>query len=278
MMKEIFSEARRCLKDEGILSLMFTHKSQDAWETLTRSLIEAGWIITATVPVDSEAASSMHQKDMAAAASSIFISCRKRQQASQGLTVWKGIGGHGVQAGIREAVGQGLKDFAELKLNPVDQMVSCYGLALRVLSENWPVLDGNEEVTPIRAMNEASRIVAESQIREITRGNLSVEELDSETAMALTLFGIWGLNEFSFDEALNISKSLNISLENKPAGYRVSDKKIGVNLGAAGRRSRGASAEEGSGFHAPLVRKGSKLRIASPQERQDNRMNAPQTD
>jgi len=127
-------------------------------------------------------------------------------------------------------------------------------------------------------MNEASRVVAESQIREITRGHLSVEELDSETAMALTLFGIWGLNEFSFDEALNISKSLNISLANKPAGYRVSDKKIGVNLGAAGRRSRGAGAEEGSGFHAPLVRKGSKLRIASPQERQDNRMNAPQTD
>ena len=57
-----------------------------------------------------------------------------------------------------------------LNLNPVDQMVSCYGLALRVLSENWPVLDGDEEVTPIRAMNEASRVVAENQIREITQG------------------------------------------------------------------------------------------------------------
>ncbi|SLM31656.1 hypothetical protein MTBBW1_410011 [Desulfamplus magnetovallimortis] len=63
-------------------------------------------------------------------------------------------------------------------------------------------------------MNEASRVVAESKIEEITQGNISVTDLDSETAMALTLYEIWGLGEFSFDEALNISKSLNISLEN----------------------------------------------------------------
>ena len=96
--------------------------------------------------------------------------------------------------------------------------------------------------------------------------------------MALTLYGIWGLNEFAFDEALNISKSLNISLENKSGGYRVFDHKIGVNQMAAGGRSRGVRAEEGDGFHAPLVRKGSKLRIASPEERHANRMNIPQTD
>jgi adenine-specific DNA methylase len=56
MMQEIFHECRRVLKDEGLLTLMFTHKSQDAWEALTRSLIEAGWTITASFPVESEAA------------------------------------------------------------------------------------------------------------------------------------------------------------------------------------------------------------------------------
>ena len=56
MMREIFAECRRVLKDDGLLTLMFTHKSQDAWETLIRSLIETGWIITASFPVESEAA------------------------------------------------------------------------------------------------------------------------------------------------------------------------------------------------------------------------------
>lgn len=58
MMAEIFKECRRVLKDDGLMTLMFTHKSQHAWEALTRSLIEAGWTITASFPVESEAAES----------------------------------------------------------------------------------------------------------------------------------------------------------------------------------------------------------------------------
>ncbi|NOQ45472.1 MAG: hypothetical protein GQ559_02175 [Desulfobulbaceae bacterium] len=43
LMGELFTECRRVVKDDGILTMMFTHKSQNAWETLTRSLIEYGW-------------------------------------------------------------------------------------------------------------------------------------------------------------------------------------------------------------------------------------------
>jgi putative DNA methylase len=76
MMGQIFAECRRVLKGDGLMTLMFTHKTQEAWEALTRSLIEAGWTITASFPVESEAAESIHQKNTASAASSIFLSCR----------------------------------------------------------------------------------------------------------------------------------------------------------------------------------------------------------
>lgn len=275
-MGEIFAECRRVLKDTGILTLMFTHKSQDAWETLTRSLIESGWIITATVPVESEFANSMHQLNMAAAASSIFISCRKREAAERFPAVWTGIGGAGVQRRIRQAVEDGLKDYEPLQLSPVDQMVACYGRSLRVLSEHWPVMDGDEAVSPVRAMNEASRVVSEYQIRRVTGNRLTVDELDSESAMVLTLFGIWGLNEFSFNDALNLSKSMNIPIASKPGGYRVEARMVAMNRLDAGRRSRGPG-EEISGFHAPLVCKGSAVRIARPEERNPSRLADPQT-
>lgn len=164
MMGEIFAECRRVLKDRGILTLMFTHKSQDAWEALTRSLIEAGWTITATFPVESEAAESIHQKNMAAAASSIFLACRKRPITDAAMAVWTGLAGRGVQQQIRQAVKEALAEFAPLRLTPVDEMVAAYGRALRVLSQHWPVMDGDEPVGPLRAMNEASRVVAEHQI------------------------------------------------------------------------------------------------------------------
>jgi adenine-specific DNA methylase len=274
-MAEIFSECHRVIKPEGLMTLMFTHKSQDAWETLIRSLIDSGWIISASVPVESESAASMHQKDMAAAASSIFITCRKKQDLElPEPSLWKGLGGKGVQAEIRSAVKVALDEFGHLHLNPVDEMVSCYGRALKVLSEKWPVVDGDEPVSPIRAMNEASRVVAENNIRKVTRGRIQVQELDSETAMSLIFFGIWGLGQFSFDEALNISKSLNISLQQKSGGYTVSDQTIGM---AQATTRRGAQVQS-EGFHAPLVRSGSKLRLAAPEERDTRRLDRPQTD
>lgn len=273
LMAEIFRECRRVLRDDGLMTLMFTHKEQAAWETLTRSLIEAGWTITASFPVESEGENSMHQRDMAAAASSIFIACRKRPESDGLPALWQGLGGRGVAARIRESVRQGLSDFAPLRLNPVDRMVACYGRALQVLSEHWPVLDGDEPVSPIRAMTEASAVVAEAQVREITRDRLSVAGLDAETGLALLVYGIWGHAEFAFADALNLSKSLNLALEGKTGGYRAEPGRVGLNTAAAGRRGR-----ETPHYPAPLIRQGSKLRLARPEERDPRRLAQPQTD
>jgi hypothetical protein len=174
-------------------------------------------------------------------------------------------------------VREGLKDFAALRLNPVDEMVASYGRALRVLSENWPVLDGDAQVTPIRAMNEASRVVAEHQITRITQGRLSVADLSPEAAMCLTLFGIFGQSSFPYDEALNLSKALNIALTGKSGGYQADGAFVGISDEVGGRGRRAAGSEE-TGTHAPLLRSGSKLRLARPEERHPKRLDNPQTE
>jgi hypothetical protein len=165
-------------------------------------------------------------------------------------------------------------DFEPLRLNPVDEMVASYGKALQVLSAHWPVQDGDDLVSPVKAMNEASRVVSQSRVGRITKGKVRVEDLDSETAMALTIFGIWELAEIAYDDCLNLSRSLGIALEGKAAGYRVADRAIGINQ-SAGARSRDRGAD---GYQAPLVRSGSKLRLALPEERHSARLSDPQTD
>ncbi len=72
-------------------------------------------------------------------------------------------------------------------------------------------------------MSEASRVVSEHQIRRITENRLTVDDLDPESAMALPLFCIWGMGEFPFDDALSISKSLNITLCARPGGIASKD-------------------------------------------------------
>ena len=274
-MGEIFAECRRVIKNDGVLTMMFTHKTQAAWETLTRALIENGWIISSSFPVDSEADVSMHQKGMAAAASSIFLACRKRDMEDRAPAVWRGFGGTGVLQQLREAVRQGLADYDALHLNAVDEMVASYGCALKVLSENWPVLDGDEPVTPTQAMREASTVVAQYQMTRLTKGRLSVEDLEPEAGIALTLFGIYGIGSFPFDDALSLSKSLNIRLENKAAGYRNEGRMIGINDERTGRRNRD---DEVEGYYAPLVKRGSKLRLVLPEERNPRRLQNPENE
>ena len=78
-MAAIFAECRRVLKADGVMTLMFTHKATGAWDALTTGLIEAGFVITASWPVNTEAEGSLHIKDKAAANSTIFLVCRPRE-------------------------------------------------------------------------------------------------------------------------------------------------------------------------------------------------------
>lgn len=274
LMREMYAECHRVTKPDGRMVLMFTHKSQAGWETLTQALIDSGWTINATYPVESEAGHSMHIKDNASAESSIFIVCRKRQQTGGEPGMWKAFGGQGVQQRIIEEVETGLGEFERLKLRPVDTMVASYGRALRVLSEKWPVMDGDEPVSPLRALNEASRVVAQNHIRKLTQGRLKVEDLKLEAAMAVTLYGICGLGNIRFDEVLNISRSLGIAVDSQPAGYSAAERSIGYATEMTGRRA--SRNTDIVGYHAPLVRKNSNLRLAKPEERNPKRLADPQ--
>lgn len=274
LMCEMYRECHRVTKSNGRMVLMFTHKSQDGWETLTRALIDSGWTISSTFPVDSEQGHSIHIRDNASASSSIFIVCRKRDKSANEPALWKAFGGRGVQQRIIEEVQRGLEEFEALDLRPVDTMVASYGRALRVLSEKWPVLDGDETVSPIRALNEASRVVAQHQIHKLTEGRLKVEDLTPEAAMAVTLYGIAGLQPIRFDEVLNVARSLGIAIESTIAGYDASGRTIGYATEATGRRA--GRGDDIVGYHAPLVRKGSNLRLAKPEERNERRLASPQ--
>jgi adenine-specific DNA methylase len=261
LMQGIFAESKRVLKPDGIMTLMFTHKSSDAWETLTNSLIQSGWDITGTYPVDSEFGASTHQLNQAAAASTIFIACRPADRGDREPSSWA----YEVKGKLEAAVRDGLGEFERLKLNPVDRMIASWGRALRVYSAHWPVQDGDDEVPPTRAMQEAARVVAEEEVSRLSGGLVTVDDLDAESRLAVIALGINGLGDFAFDDALQMSRSLNFRLQNRNGNYRVSDDMVAyANVGEDERA-------------APLVIRGNKLRLLKPEERAATRLENPQT-
>ncbi|WP_416139141.1 DUF1156 domain-containing protein [Halomonas sp. HK25] len=261
LMQGIFAESKRVLKPDGLMTLMFTHKSSDAWETLTNALIQSGWDITACMPVESESGYSTHQMNIASAASTIFISCRPADRRNREPSSWA----YEVKGKLETAVREGLGEFDRLKLNPVDRMIASWGRALRVYSAHWPVQDGDEDVPPTRAMQEAARVVAEEEVSRLSGGLVTVDDLDAESRLAVIALGINGLGDFAFDDALQMSRSLNFRLQNRNGNYRVSDDMVAyANVGEDERA-------------APLAIRGNKLRLLKPEERATARLESPQT-
>ncbi|MGS0467889.1 DUF1156 domain-containing protein [Cobetia marina] len=257
----IYRECRRVLKKDGIMTVMFTHKSADAWETLTNALIKSGWDITSCMPVESEGGYSTHQMNVASAASTIFIACRPADRGDREPSSWA----YEVKGKLEAAVREGLGEFERLKLNPVDRMIASWGRALRVYSAHWPVQDGDDEVPPTRAMQEAARVVAEEEVSRLSGGLVTVDDLDAESRLAVIALGINGLGDFAYDDALQMSRSLNFRLQNRNGNYRVSDDMVAyANVGEDERA-------------APLAIKGNKLRLLKPEERAAARLENPQT-
>src|SRR5271166_6602631 len=53
-MAAIFAECRRVIKSDGVMTVMFTHKASGAWDALATGLVNAGWTITASWPINTE--------------------------------------------------------------------------------------------------------------------------------------------------------------------------------------------------------------------------------
>ena len=114
-MAAIFAECRRVLKPDGIMTLMFTHKATGAWDALTKGLIESGFVITASWPINTEAEGSLHIKDKAAANSTIFLVCRPRAPGRSD-SAWEDSAGP-VEPGEAGREGAGR---ASERMNPAD--------------------------------------------------------------------------------------------------------------------------------------------------------------
>jgi len=134
-MVSIFTECRRVIKDDGIMTLMFNHKATRAWDSLISGVLEAGFKVTASWPINTEAEGSLHIKNKVAAKSTIFLVCRPMQIClDDDVSYWEDV-----EPKVVRCVRDRIEKFYDAGIRGVDLYSSCYGVALEVLSEHWPL-------------------------------------------------------------------------------------------------------------------------------------------
>ncbi|NUM37481.1 MAG: DUF1156 domain-containing protein [Candidatus Brocadiae bacterium] len=82
-MFHVFENCYKSLTSEGRFVVVFAHKHPDAWETLVSAMIRAGFVVTASWPIQTEMNTRMRAHGSAALASSIWLVCKKRPASTR---------------------------------------------------------------------------------------------------------------------------------------------------------------------------------------------------
>jgi putative DNA methylase len=214
-----FKEAHRVLKADGVLTVMFTHKRVDAWDTLGAALLEAGFAIHSSWPVHTESEHSLHQAKKNAVSSTIFLTCRKRRGSEPAYWV-------DIRRDVELAAEEAVLRFAAEGMAGVDLTIATYGPALSVLSRRWPVYTGelDEAGSPLVLRPDTALDLAREKVAALKkRGLLGGREVDFDrvTDWYLLAWHDFHAAEFPSGEALKLSIATHLDLDDLARGYKV---------------------------------------------------------
>jgi len=212
-MAAAFREMHRVLRDDGTLTVMFTHKQVAAWDTLATSLIGAEFAIKSSWPVHTESEKSLHQAKKNAAQSTILLTCRKRKTRTEPVW-WDDIKGR-----IREEAREKAAEFEKAGIRGVDLYIATFGPTLAILSEHWPVLSSEvDEKTgdpkPLRP--EVALDLAREEVVKLRKQGLLLGrtvQFDPATDWYLMAWDAFKAEAFPADEARKLALALGLDME-----------------------------------------------------------------
>ena len=228
MIARAFAEAYRVLRDNGAMTVMFTHKRADAWNALAMGLLNAGFRIESSWPVSTESEHSLHQKGKNAANATILLTCTKRESSEPAW--WDDI-----QTEVRESAREAAIRHAEDGLAGVDVTLASFGSVLSVLSRHWPVYTGNldpdgnrQVILPEVVLDLAREEVGRTKIARLLQGRQEYQ-FDPPTQWWLLAWHDFGAPKFPASEAIKLSHATHLDLETElRKGWHLVETKSGT--------------------------------------------------
>jgi putative DNA methylase len=145
-----FAEGRRVLKDDGIGSVVFAHKTTEGWEALLSGMIKGGWTITGSWPVATEMGARLRARESAALATSVHLICRPRPEDAD-------VGDWGdVLRELPTRIGDWMERLSAEGVRGADLVFACIGPAMEIYSRYSKVEDAEGREIPLGGDPEAS--------------------------------------------------------------------------------------------------------------------------
>ena len=198
-MAKACSESRRVTKSSGVGVYVFANKETQGWEAMIGALIGAGWVVTASWPIDTERGGRLRARNSAALASSVHLVCRPRttpepSDLTNEIGDWRDV-----LLELPRRIHEWMPRLASEGVVGADAIFACLGPALEIFSRYARVEKASGESVSLKEYLECVWAAVAKEALTIIFPN--ADTLAFEEDARLTAMWLWTLTAAKSDAA-----------------------------------------------------------------------------
>ena len=145
-----FADGRRVVRPDGISTIVFASKTTASWEAILKAVVDAGWIITGSWPIDTEREARMAAQGQARLASSVHLVCRPRENPDGSVRTDEIGDWRDVLQELPRRIHDWMPRLAEEGVVGADAIFACLGPALEIFSRYSRVEKSNGDPVSLK--------------------------------------------------------------------------------------------------------------------------------
>jgi len=192
-----FAEGRRVLRPNGIGAIVFASKTTASWEAILKAVVDAGWTITGSWPIDTEMEARIAAAGQARLASSVHLVCRPRENPDGSVRADQIGDWRDVLQELPRRIHEWMPRLAEEGVVGADAIFACLGPALEIFSRYSRVEKASGEIVSLKEyLEQVWAAVSKEALAMIFTG---ADATGFEEDARLTAMWLWTLSTAASD-------------------------------------------------------------------------------
>lgn len=192
LMGEAMGEARRGLKPSGIAIVVFAHTSTSGWEAQLQAMVNAGWVLTGSWPIDTEMASRIIAQGRSVLASSVHLVCRPRENPDGAMRNDEIGDWRDVLQELPQRIHEWMPRLALEGVVGADAIFACLGPALEIFSRYARVEKASGDVVTLKEYLEHVWAAVSKEALSVIFEDADTEGFEPDSR--LTAMWLWTLS------------------------------------------------------------------------------------
>ncbi|HEX5718483.1 MAG TPA: DUF1156 domain-containing protein [Thermoanaerobaculia bacterium] len=213
-----FAEGRRVIRPDGVGTIVFASKTTASWEAILKAVVDAGWIITGSWPIDTEMEARVSAQGQARLASSVHLVCRPRENPDGSVPTDEIGDWRDVLKELPRRIHEWMPRLAEEGVVGADAIFACLGPALEIFSSYSRVeKSSGEDVNLKEYLEQVWAAVAKEALTMIFTG---ADATGFEEDARLTAMWLWTLSAGATGNAATNGEDDEAGDDDEDAGKR----------------------------------------------------------